>query len=44
MDQKEKIADWVQDHKDELLQLSHEIHDHPELGFQEVQAAGRQSC
>ncbi|WP_462305112.1 M20 family metallopeptidase [Acidaminococcus massiliensis] len=39
MDQKEKIADWVQDHKDELLQLSHEIHDHPELGFQEVQAA-----
>lgn len=39
MDQKEKITDWVQDHKDELLQLSHEIHDHPELGFQEVQAA-----
>ena len=39
MDQKEKITDWVQNHKDELLHLSHEIHDHPELGFQEVQAA-----
>ena len=39
MDQKEQITCWVQDHKDELLQLSHEIHDHPELGFQEVQAA-----
>ena len=39
MDQKEKITGWVQDHKDELLQLSHAIHDHPELGFQEVQAA-----
>lgn len=38
-ERKDDICKWVQDHKAELLRLSHEIHEHPELGFQEVKAA-----
>ena len=38
--QKEKIAKAIDSMRDELLTLSHEIHDHPEIGFEEHQAVG----
>ena len=38
--QKEKIAKAIDNMRDELLTLSHEIHDHPEIGFEEHQAVG----
>src|SRR5436853_7909409 len=37
---KEMIARAVDRVGDELESLSHRIHDHPELGYQEVKAAG----
>ena len=36
---KTKVAAAVDRLADELEQLSHRIHDHPELAYQEVQAA-----
>ena len=37
---KDQIAAAVERLGDELESLSHRIHDHPELGYQEVKAAG----
>ena len=36
---KEDIARFVDDHADTLLRVSHEIHAHPELAFEEVRAS-----
>ena len=35
-----KIIETIDKMQNELLTLSHQIHDHPELGFQEHQAVG----
>ena len=35
-----KIIETIDKMQNELLTLSHQIHDHPELGFQEPQAGG----
>ncbi len=35
----DRIATLVEELRDDLLQLSHDIHDHPELGFAEHRAA-----
>ena len=35
---KERIADAINRSRDELFELSKKIHDHPELGFEELQA------
>ena len=36
--QKAKISETIDSMRDDLLILSHQIHDHPEIGFQEHQA------
>ena len=36
--QKAKISETIDSMRDGLLTLSHQIHDHPEIGFQEHQA------
>ena len=35
-----KIIETIDKMQNELLTLSHQIHDHPELGFQEHHAVG----
>ena len=44
MELKEKIRAAVQEHTDELLKLSHDIHQNPELGFKEFKAAQWQTA
>ena len=38
-----EITAWIDGRKDEYIQVSHEIHDRPELGNEEVFASGRLS-
>lgn len=40
MDPKAAVKDRVEELSESLLELSHRIHDEPELGFEEVKAAG----
>ena len=40
MDAKTTARERVEELRGELIELSHRIHSHPELGFQEVQACG----
>ena len=36
--EKQEIADWIHGLEEGLIGLSHEIHRHPEIGFQEYKA------
>lgn len=38
-DVKQRLAEAIDQHRDEILQLSHRIHEHPEPAFEERQAA-----
>lgn len=39
LDSKTRICDCVDELREELIRLSHDIHDHPELGFEEYYAS-----